>query len=95
VLLSPSRIVKRGIIPWHLYVQTRALENRIPILAANVSNHRFGGNSVIVDLFEKDKVMIPKLISKITGQNSTARSFTLSKYIKSRKTRFSDARGFV
>ena len=45
-------------------IQTRALENRIPILAVNVSNHRFGGNSVIVDLFEKDKVMIPKLISK-------------------------------
>jgi len=95
VLLSPSRIVKRGIIPWHLYLQTRALENRIPILAANVLNHRFGGNSVIVDLFEKDKVMIPKLVSKLTGQSSAARSITLSKYIKSRKTRFSDARGFV
>ncbi len=95
VLLSPSRIVKRGIIPWHLYLQTRALENRIPILAANVSNHRFGGNSVIVDLFEKDKVMIPKLVSKLIGQSSAARSITLSKYIKSRKTRFSDARGFL
>jgi predicted amidohydrolase len=94
VLLSPSRIVKRGIIPWHLYVQTRALENRIPILAANVSNHRFGGDSVIVELVEKDKVMIPKMLAKLKGESSAVRSFTLSKYIKSRKTRFSDARGF-
>ncbi len=59
VLFSPSRIVKRGIIPWHMYVQVRALENRIPILAANVQNNRFGGNSIIVDLHENDGVMIP------------------------------------
>jgi omega-amidase len=36
VLFSPSRIVRRGIEPWQMYVQVRALENRIPILAANV-----------------------------------------------------------
>jgi len=94
VLLSPSRIVKRGIIPWHLYVQTRALENRIPILAANVSNHRFGGDSLIVELVEKDKVMIPKLLAKLKGESSAAKNFLLSKYTKSRKIRFSDARGF-
>ncbi|MDH5431870.1 MAG: carbon-nitrogen hydrolase family protein, partial [Nitrosopumilus sp.] len=28
VLFSPSRIVKRGIEPWKMYVQIRALENR-------------------------------------------------------------------
>ena len=93
VILSPSRIVKRGITPWHLYVQARALENRIPILAANVENHRFGGNSLIVDLIENDGVMIPKL-TKLKGQKATSKSFTLSKYAKSRKTRYSDARSF-
>ena len=36
VLFSPSRIVRSGIEPWQMYVQVRALENRIPILAANV-----------------------------------------------------------
>ena len=54
VLLSPSRIVRRGIEPWQLYVQVRALENRVPILAANVENRRFGGSSVIIDLTENN-----------------------------------------
>lgn len=94
VIFSPSRIVKRGISPWHLYVQTRALENRIPILAANVENHKFGGNSTIVDLIEKNKVMIPKL-TKLRGQKSASKSFSLSKYVKSRKDRFSDSRKFA
>ena len=94
VILSPSRIVKRGISPWHLYVQTRALENRIPILAVNVENHKFGGDSIIVDLIEKNKVMIPKL-TKLRGQKSASKSFMLSKYVKSRKVRFSDSRKFA
>ena len=94
VLVSPSRIVRRGIVPWHLYVQTRALENRIPILAANVQNYRFGGKSVIVDLFERGGVIIPKIVSKLGGQNSISRNFKLSKYTKSRKMRFSDTRSF-
>ena len=95
VLISPSRIVRRGIIPWHLYVQTRSLENRIPILAANVENHRFGGKSIIVDLIENDGVMIPKVTTNSKGESSSSKSFDLSKYKKSRKVRFSDARGFV
>ncbi len=93
VIFSPSRIVKRGILPWQLYVQTRALENRIPILAANVENHKFGGNSLIVDLIENEGVMIPKLV-KLEGEKSASKSFILSKYTKSRKNRFSDARKF-
>ena len=40
VLFSPSRIVRRGIEPWQMYVQVRALENRIPIIAANVENQK-------------------------------------------------------
>ena len=60
VLFSPSRIVKRGIHPWQLYVQVRALENRVPILASNVENNRYGGKSIIVDLVEDDGVIIPK-----------------------------------
>ena len=93
VILSPSRIVRRGIMPWHLYVQARALENRIPILAANVENHRFGGSSTIVDLRENDGVVIPKM-TKLKGQKASSKSFTLSKYAKSRKIRYSDARSF-
>ena len=33
-----------------MYVQVRVLENRVPILAGNIENHRFGGNSLVVDL---------------------------------------------
>ena len=93
VLLSPSRIVRRGIVPWQMYVQVRALENRIPILAANVENHRFGGNSIIVDLNENNKVVTTKII-KLNGENKRSKEFTLDKYEQSRKIRFSDLNTF-
>ena len=93
VLISPSRIVKRGINPWLMYVQVRSLENRVPILAANVMSHRFGGNSIIVDLIENNKVVTPK-ITQLRGESATAKEFKLSKYSQIRKTRFSDSRGF-
>ena len=93
VLLSPSRIVRRGIEPWQMYVQVRALENRIPILAANIENRRFGGNSIIVDLTENNKVVTTK-ITKLNGESEITREFTLDKYEKSRKIRFSDSNKF-
>lgn len=94
VLFSPSRIVKRGLLPWHLYVQVRALENRVPILASNVENYRFGGKSLIVDLQERNGVVIPKVVAKLTGENTSTVGFNLRKYKKSRSRRFSDARRF-
>jgi len=94
VLFSPSRIIRRGVAPWHMYVQVRALENRVPILAVNIQNQRFGGKSVIIDLIEKEGVMIPKMVAKISGQKAVSKNFNLKKYQKSRKTRFSDSRKF-
>ena len=93
VLFSPSRIVKRGIKPWQMYVQVRSLENRIPILAANVENHRFGGNSMIIDLIENNKVVTTK-ITKLAKQKGIAKKFNLGKYEKSRMKRFSDLNNF-
>ena len=93
ILISPSRIVKRGVIPWHMYTQVRALENRVPIIAANVENQKFGGQSIIVDMYENDRVMIPK-VTKISGQRSKTAIFDLKKYSKNRKIRYSDARKF-
>ena len=93
VLLSPSRIVRRGVEPWQMYVQVRALENRVPILAANVENRRFGGNSIVVDLTENNKVVNTKII-KLNGENEVTREFVLDKYEKSRKIRFSDSNKF-
>ena len=94
VLISPSRIVKRGIEPWSMYVQVRALENRVPILAANVTDSKYGGESIIVDLEENDKVVIPK-ITRLRGESATLKELNLSRYTKMRESRFSDARKFV
>ena len=94
VLFSPSRIVKRGIVPWQLYVQVRALENRVPILASNVENNRYGGKSIIVDLVEDDGVVIPIKKTELKGEKSKIKEFNLRKYKKSRKIRFSDSRKF-
>ncbi len=94
VLFSPSRIVRRGVKPWQLYLQVRALENRVPILAANVQNYRFGGKSVIVDLSEDNGVVIPKIVNELKGEKFKVRDFNLKKYKKSRKIRFSDSRKF-
>ena len=94
VLFSPSRIVKRGVKPWQLYLQVRALENRVPILAANVQNYRFGGKSVIVNLSEDNGVVIPKIVNELKGEKFKVRDFNLKKYKKSRKIRFSDSRKF-
>ncbi|MBT5200641.1 MAG: carbon-nitrogen hydrolase family protein [Thaumarchaeota archaeon] len=93
VLFSPSRIVNRGIEPWKMYVQVRSLENRIPILAANVQNHKFGGNSMIVDLKENNKVFTTK-ISRLNKEGSISKEFELKKYESSRKNRFSDSNKF-
>jgi predicted amidohydrolase len=93
VLFSPSRIVRRGIEPWQMYVQVRALENRIPILAANVENRRFGGNSLIIDLNENNKVVTTK-VTKLNGECGISKEFDLNKYEKSRKIRFSDSNNF-
>ena len=82
-----------GIEPWQMYVQVRALENRIPILAANVENHRYGGNSLVVDLTENNKVVTTK-ITKLNGESEITSEFTLDKYEKSRKIRFSDSNKF-
>jgi len=93
VIFSPSRIVKKGIEPWQIYIQARALENRIPILAANVENIRFGGSSIVVDLNEKNNIVTTK-ITRLTGEREISREFTLDRYEQSRKNRFSDSNKF-
>lgn len=94
IILAPSRIVRSGIRPWHIYVQARSLENRIPIVAANVLNVKFGGQSIIVDLVDKDDVMIPKIYKLSDITPSRVASFNLSKYRKSRFQRYQDKKSF-
>lgn len=94
VIFSPSRIVKRGIVPWQIYLQTRSLENRVPVLAANVDNSKYGGKSAIIDLYENDGIMIPKLQTSKKGESMLSKEFDLLRYTKSRKERFRDLRKF-
>lgn len=65
ILFFPSKIRYEGIKPWHMYVQVRALENRIPIVAPNVCgiNNRYKGKSIFVDFDYDNKtdIAIPKL----------------------------------
>jgi predicted amidohydrolase len=93
VICSPSRIVRRGIEPWQMYVQVRALENRIPILAANVENRKYGGSSLVIDLTENNKVVTTQVM-KLNGECGKSKEFDLKKYEKSRKVRFSDSNKF-
>ncbi len=62
----------------------------MPILAANIENHRFGGNSIVVDLTENNKVVTTK-ITNLDGESEITREFTLDKY---KKSRFSDSNKF-
>lgn len=62
LLFFPSKILKEGIHPWHMYLQVRALENRIPVIAANVCGKLFGGRSMIVDFSynKRTDIAMPK-----------------------------------
>lgn len=75
-----------------MYVQVRALENRIPILAANVENRRFGGNSLILDLNENN--IVTTKIMKLNGEGIVSKEFDLNKYEKSGKIRLTDSNNF-
>ncbi len=66
LLFIPSRIISEGLDPWLLYLRTRALENRIPVIAPNVFDPpRYLGGSVIIDLEESDgsPVVLPRVVA--------------------------------
>lgn len=93
LLFFPSKILKPGITPWHLYLQVRALENRTPVVASNVCGGAFGGRSIMVDL-EYDKgtdIATPKTetAGKIREQALIV-DIDLKRSRQMRKKRFSD-----
>jgi len=56
LLFSPTQIREDGMENWHVYLQARALENRIPIVACNTFGHylkrKFLGNSKIISFYK-------------------------------------------
>ena len=93
ILFSPSRIVKEGIEPWKMYVQVRSLENRIPIIAPNVENTKFGGNSMIIELTKEGKIVKTK-ITKLEEELEMSADIILSNYKKIRRQRLEDRNKF-
>jgi predicted amidohydrolase len=45
ILFFPSKIRYEGIKPWHMYIQVRALENRLPMAAPNACSDS-GNNGI-------------------------------------------------
>ena len=103
ILFFPSKIRYEGIKPWHLYVQVRALENRIPIAAPNVcdynssssNNNIYKGKSILVDFDYDYKTNIaipkPRLGSSVNDQ-ILIMDIDLNRIRKLRKKRFKDFR---
>ncbi|MGB6680646.1 MAG: carbon-nitrogen hydrolase family protein [Candidatus Bathyarchaeia archaeon] len=51
MVFVPSRIFETGIGPWHLYLSARCLENRVPLIGANlIWPPKYLGHSRIFDL---------------------------------------------
>ncbi|HEY7570406.1 MAG TPA: carbon-nitrogen hydrolase family protein [Nitrososphaeraceae archaeon] len=96
ILFFPSRIRYEGIKPWHMYVQVRALENRIPIAAPNVcdsGNRVYKGKSILVDFDYnyKTDIAVPKLsIGSSVNDQIIVMDIDLNRTRKLRKKRFED-----
>ena len=93
IIFSPSRIVKEGIEPWKMYVQVRSLENRIPIIAPNVEDIKFGGNSLIVELTKEEKIVKTR-VTELKGEYEETVNITFSNYETIRKQRLEDRNNF-
>jgi omega-amidase len=53
LIFNPSRIISAGCQPWRTYLEARCLENRVPIVAANITlPNLYGGCSRIITVGE-------------------------------------------
>jgi predicted amidohydrolase len=66
IIFAPAKIGAAGSEPWRLYVKTRALENRVPIVSPDFLNPpRFPGRSLIVgfSVAAKEGVVYAKVLA--------------------------------
>ncbi len=96
LLFVPSRIISEGLDPWLLYLRTRALENRIPVIAPNVFDPpQYLGGSVIIDLVESDvsPVVLPKVVANAgSGENIIVADIDIDRARGLRSQRLSERR---
>ncbi len=94
ILFFPSKIRNEGTKPWHMYIQVRALENRIPIAAPNVcSNDIYKGKSIIVDFDYDNKtdIALPKTtFGLLQKEQIITMDINLKLIRRIRKKRFQD-----
>ena len=94
LLFVPSRIGYAALDPWMLYLRTRALENRIPIIAPNVFRPpRYVGGTVIVDLIPQGdgRVVLPKIVASAgSGEKTIVADVDVERARELRRERFLD-----
>lgn len=95
LLFFPSRIRKEGVDPWQMYVQVRALENRIPTAAPNACSDVYGGRSIVVDLdYDAESgIALPKSAVASVNEQLLVADIDLESARRIRKLRFDDFRG--
>ncbi len=92
IVFFPSKISKKGIEPWHMYVQVRALENRIPVAAPNVCDDMYGGKSILVafDYDKKTDIAVPKRVVGSMNEQTLGLDIDLDRVRKIREARLKD-----
>jgi omega-amidase len=92
ILFFPSKIRTEGIKPWQIYLQARALENRIPVVAPNICGTMYGGKSTIIDLNYNKTNDIALPTANVLSSRPQLRVVTIDikKYRHIRRQRFKD-----
>jgi len=93
ILFNPSRIVSTGVKAWHLYLMTRSLENRVPIVGANVFlKPEYGGGSIVIGLRQKaNHIAYPKTLTKVeNGEKIITAKINPDEYTELRMERLSN-----
>ena len=92
ILFFPSKIITEGIKPWHTYIQARALENRIPVVAPNICGKPYGGQSILVDFnyIKKHDIALAKVKKLAPNPHKYVTTIDLETCQQIRKHRFRD-----
>ena len=89
ILFSPTQIREEGMYNWNIYLQARALENRIPVVACNsvgaYLKRRFLGNSKIISFVER--FVSPSKLKLVEGPKGSGFVFDDIDLIYPRKLR--------
>jgi predicted amidohydrolase len=94
LIFVPSRIGYAALNPWILYLRTRAMENRIPIIAPNVFRPpRYVGGTVIVDVISQaeGRAVTPKIVAFAgSGEGVAVADVDIERARELRRERFLD-----